>query len=276
MDYFVGSVTLSAHNNTSRSDVELTEPKEEEWLNKSKPYCSKILVNIPYLRKNISILLVLSATALLLMSSSPLLLLNFLQPVQATSIGSSSSSSGDISFRTPTPATGNMFGSPDNDVKLTFDAQGTNLVTPKRLDTKGTYLITSKEEGTLYNGSVVYVQGCCLTNNSMGESIHLFSAIPINNGIAILTSCSTSATNHVDVYNGEKYIGAFQGPVECSPQGGNTTQQQSSSSVTRTTTTTQDRDRDGIPDANDNCPNLPNTRCYKEGGRAVVVHDNNR
>jgi hypothetical protein len=243
------------------------------------------LVNIPYLRNNISISLALSAIALVLLASPVLPLSNplLIQPAQATSIGSSSSSSVDISFRTPTPAKGNVFGNP-YDATLTFDAQGTNLVTPQRLDTKGTYLITSKEEGTLYNGSVVYVQGCCLTNNSMGESIHLFSAIPINNGIAILTSCSTSATNHVDVYNGEKYIGAFQGPVECSPQGGNTTttnQQESSSSMTGTTTTTttttqQDRDGDRIPDANDNCPNLPNTRCYKEGDTALVVHNSNR
>jgi hypothetical protein len=234
---------------------------------------------LPYMRKDISTLLTLSAAAIgVLMLASPVLLLSnplLLQPVQATSIGSSSSSSGDISFRTPTPAKGNMFGNP-YDATLTFDVQGTNLVTPQRLDTKGTYLITSKEEGTLYNGSVVYVQGCCLTNNSMGESIHLFSAIPISNGIAILTSCSTSSTNHVDVYNGENWIGAFQGAVECSPQGGNTTQQQSSSSVTGTTTTTQDKDGDGILDANDNCPNLPNTRCYKEGDTALVVHNRNR
>ncbi|MFL6487969.1 MAG: thrombospondin type 3 repeat-containing protein, partial [Nitrososphaera sp.] len=40
--------------------------------------------------------------------------------------------------------------------------------------------------------------------------------------------------------------------------------------------TTQDRDRDGIPDANDNCPNLPNARCYKEGDTALVVHNSNR
>ena len=138
---------------------------------------------LPYMRKNISTLLVFSAAAVLMLLASPPVLSNFLlQPVQATSIGSSSSSSpGDISFRTPTPAKGNIFGNP-YDATLTFDAQGTNLVTPQRLDTKGTYLITSKEEGTLYNGSVVYVQGCCLTNNSMGESIHLFSAIPISNG----------------------------------------------------------------------------------------------
>ena len=232
------------------------------------------------MRKNISTLLVFSAAAVLMLLASPPVLSNFLlQPVQATSIGSSSSSSpGDISFRTPTPAKGNIFGNP-YDATLTFDVQGTNLVTPQRLDTKGTYLITSKEEGTLYNGSVVYVQGCCLTNNSMGESIHLFSTIPINNGIAILTSCSTSATNHVDVYNGENYIGAFQGAVECSPQGGgnSTTHSSSSSSTAGTTTTaTQDRDGDGILDANDNCPNLPNTRCYKEGDTALVVHNRNR
>jgi thrombospondin type 3 repeat protein len=36
----------------------------------------------------------------------------------------------------------------------------------------------------------------------------------------------------------------------------------------------QDRDGDGIPDANDNCPNLPNTRCYKEGDTALLVHNN--
>jgi uncharacterized lipoprotein NlpE involved in copper resistance len=169
-----------------------------------------------------------------------------------------------------------MFGSPDNDVKLTFNAQGTNLVSPQRLDTKGTYLITSKEEGTLYNGSVVYVQGCCLTNNSMGEFIHLFANIPVNSGISITTSCSTSDSNHVDVFNGGNYIGAFQGPVECSPQGGNTTTTTQQSSSSMTGTTTQDRDGDRILDANDNCPNLPNTRCYKEGDTAVVVHNSNR
>ncbi len=246
-----------------------------------QPYCRNMLIKMPYLGKEISsTLLTVSAAAIaLLLLASPLVLFNFLlQPVHATSIGSSSSSSGDISFRTPTPAKGNMFGNP-YDATLTFDAQGTNLVTPQRLDTKGTYLITSKEEGTLYNGSIVYVQGCCLTNNSMGESIHLFSDIPTNYGIAILTSCSTSATNHVDVYNGENYIGAFQGAVECSPQGGNsTTQSSSTSSSTGTTTTNQDRDsrdgdgdRDGIPDSSDRCIHNSNTKCFKEGEASTTT-----
>ena len=41
-----------------------------------------------------------------------------------------------------------------------------------------------------------------------------------------------------------------------------------------TETTTQDGDGDGILDANDNCPNLTHTSCYKEGDTAVVVHSN--
>ena len=36
-----GSVTLSAHA-TSKVRCRTAEPKEEEWLDKSKPYCSDI------------------------------------------------------------------------------------------------------------------------------------------------------------------------------------------------------------------------------------------
>ena len=49
--------------------------------------------------------------------------------------------------------------------------------------------------------------------------------------------------------------------LNCSSQvggGGVTTTQQSSSSMTGTT---RDGDGDGILDSNDNCPNLPHTRC---------------
>ena len=73
----------------------ITEPKKE-WLSKSKPYCSKILTDIPYLRKKISISLVFSAAILLMLSASPLVLFN-LVPVQAQT---------NLSFRTPTPVDG--------------------------------------------------------------------------------------------------------------------------------------------------------------------------
>jgi hypothetical protein len=44
--------------------------------------------------------------------------------------------------------------------------------------------------------------------------------------------------------------------------------------ISSTTRTAQDRDGDRIPTANDNCPNLPYTRYYKEGDTAVVAHSN--
>jgi hypothetical protein len=68
--------------------------------------------NIPYLRKNISTLLALSAIALLLLSS-PLVLFN-LVPVQAQT---------NLIFRTPTPASG--MSPTGEEFSLTFDAQGT-------------------------------------------------------------------------------------------------------------------------------------------------------
>jgi hypothetical protein len=46
--------------------------------------------------------------------------------------------------------------------------------------------------------------------------------------------------------------------------------------ISSTTRTAQDCDGDRIPNANDNCPNLPYTRYYKEGDTAVVAHSNRR
>jgi hypothetical protein len=217
-----------------------------------------------------STLFALSA-AVILLSASPLLLSNLLfQPVQAQTA---------MNFRTPTPASGTMSKYPDLNATLTFDVHGTRLVNSEKLDTNGTYKITSNRNGEILNsGSITQVEGCCLTNDSStGEPIRLIDN-PTAIQILISTSCSTLATNHIDVTNfgSENDDGHFQGPVECSPQGGNTTtsnQQQSSSSLTGTT---QDRDGDGILDANDNCPNLPNTRCYQEGDTAIVVHNSNR
>ena len=85
--------------------------------------------------------------------------------------------------------------------------------------------------------------------------------------------CSTSNENSIEVGflgQGPAGFGTFNGAVDCSQRGGDTTTQSSS----MTGTTTQDRDSDGIPNANDNCPNLPHTRCFKEGDTAVAVHNN--
>ena len=85
----------------------------------------------------------------------------------------------------------------------------------------------------------------------------------------ISTPCSTSATSHIDVTNliSENDDGHFQGPVECSPQGGNTTtNQQQSSSMTAGSSQEHDGDGDGIPDSTDRCANNSNTRCFKEEG----------
>jgi hypothetical protein len=97
------------------------------------------------------------------------------------------------------------------------------------------------------------------------------SCISSGDDISIITSCSTSDTNNIHVYASSQYeLGSFEGAVECSSQGDT---QSSSSSMTGGS---QDGDGDGILDANDNCPNLPHTRCYEEGDTAIVVHNSNR
>ena len=78
-------------------------------------------------------------------------------------------------------------------------------------------------------------------------------------------------STHYTVENSYPIFNNFNGIVECSSQGGGDTTQSSSSSSSMTRSS-QDGDGDGILDANDNCPNLPHTRCYKEGDTAIVVH----
>jgi hypothetical protein len=231
--------------------------------------------SISYLRNKIPSLIALSSASIALLLSSPLVLSYFLQPVQAQTA---------MNFRTPTPATGTASGPHDINATLTFDVHGTQLVNSEKVNTNGGYKITSNRDGKILDlGSIFQVEGCCLTiDSSSGKPIRLIDN-PSAVNILISTSCSTSATNHIDVTEivGEKDVGHFLGPVECSPQGGNTTttndqQQSSSSSSSSLTGTTQNRDGDGILDANDNCPNLPSTRCYKEGDTALVVHNSNR
>lgn len=205
------------------------------------------MVNIPYLRNNISISLTLSAAIALLLLASPLVLSNplLLQPAQAQT---------NLSFRTPIPANGTDSTQGN---ALTFDAQGETFISSERLEANGTYQITDSSSGqVLSSGSISRVQGCCLSNPSNGDKITILAG-PGNT--QILTSCSTSASNNIGV-GGDNYFG----PVECSSsssQGGNSTTQQSSSSPG---TTTQDSDGDGIPDSSDRCTHNSNPRCFKE------------
>jgi hypothetical protein len=228
------------------------------------------LVNISYLRNNISISLALSAIALLLLASPLLPLSNLLlQPVQAQTTA--------MTFKTPKPADG-ITGDTDIAATLTFDVHGTTTPGSTNLKvTNGTFQITSKENGKILSSGSI--SRGSLTDLSGGAKLNLQSIIgdPAN-PLVIDTRCSTSATNGIFVHlvTGAP-VGGFSGVVECSSQGGNTTttnQQESSSSSM--TGGSQDRDGDGILDANDNCPNLPHTRCYKEGDTALVVHNSNR
>ena len=194
--------------------------------------------------KEISTSLVFSAIALLLMAASQLLLSHFLlQPVHAQT---------PMTFKTPHPAFGEAGG---DRALLTFDAQGT--LTPNYSGYQpmnGTFQINSTSDGSIIN-SGDFERGR-LSNNSQGVvSIDMIS----HDNDVISTSCSTSSTNIIQV-NG---VVLFKGAVNCDTGGDTTAQPSSSPLPPMSRATTQDRDGDGIPDANDNCPNLPNTRCYK-------------
>ena len=241
--------------------------------------------NIPYLRNKISTLLVLSAAIALVLTSTLLPLSNplLLQPVQASSIGSSSSS-GTLTFKTTEPAEGVVQCS-QTSAMITFDAQGTpSSSNPQRVDiTGGTFQISdSRDRQILYSGNI---NGGRFANSSSGGGGSLFIYTDVNhvpNGTSTCAStddtltidtgaCSTSNANpiYVGLQGGTAdSFGSFNGAVECSSSsqggGGNTT----SSSMTAGTTTTQDRDSDGdgIPDSSDRCTHNSNPRCFKEGG----------
>jgi hypothetical protein len=227
------------------------------------------LINNPYLRK-ISNFFALSAILMLL--SSTLLLFN-LPTVQAQST---------LSFRTTEPASGFVQCS-STSATLTFDAHGTpSSSNPQRVDiTGGTFQISdSSGRQILYSGNI---NNGRFSNSSSGGEGGLILYTDVNqvpNGTSACAStrdsltidtwaCSTSNENPIDVGflgQGADGFGTFKGAVDCS-QGGGDTQSMAASS--------QDGDGDGILDSNDNCPNLPHTRCYKEGDRALVVHNSN-
>ena len=251
--------------------------------------------NEPYARKKISsTLLTLSAIALLLLGASPMLLFNpILQPVQAQTT--------TMTFKTPTPAGGGTeICFPSGPSTLTFEAQGTPSSHNRLNITSGTFKVTdSINEQKTYSG----ILGDGSYANSSGGGVEKFGITGRIDNVSkaadcgyegyefsIDTQCSTSndggTPNPVSIITtyrgaqGEGDTDSFKGVVECSPSqggGGETSPQSSStSSSTGTTTTAQDKDSDGIPDANDKCPNLPNTRCYKEGDTAIVVHNRDR
>ncbi len=204
-----------------------------------------------------------------------------------------------MTFRTTKPADGVVECS-RSAATLTFDAQGTpSSSNPQRVDiTGGTFQIGDMKDGQmLYSGNITNGR-FSNAGEGAGNIIVYANVNHVSSGtypcastgetLTIDTPCSVSNENPIDVGIlglGLDGFGSFTGAVDCSSQSGGdtatTTQQSSSTTGTTTTTTTtitttQDRDRDGISDANDNCPNLPNTRCYKEGDTALVVHNGNR
>jgi hypothetical protein len=217
-----------------------------------------------------------SAAVLLLLAATSLIpLSNLLQRVQAQS---------SLSFRTTEPADGDDTCT-RNTATLTFDAHGTPSSSHPQyvLITSGTFRITSNHDGQiLYSGNIYggrYVNatgGGTVGLNAQANHVTNNTSSCISEGeyIRIITSCSTSDTNSINVYTPSQYeFTNFQGAVDCSQGGGgDTTTQQSASSMSGTTA--QDGDGDGIPDANDNCPNLPNIRCYKEDTTRIIVHSN--
>jgi len=252
--------------------------------------------NIPYLRKDTSTLLALSAIALLL--SSPLLLFNpvLLQPVQAQTT---------ITFKTPTPASGT-----DAPSTLAFEAQGTT--TPGSSDVKVT-------GGTLQLGSPNGGQPESIDNFSTGSFTNDSSGGDLTLGwnsggssYSVFTECSASDATYnpielltIDEENPQGFQENYQGAVECSSSqgGGNTTtttptatdsttpQQQPSmtgSSQDRdrgsstgsgsrdsnsTDSNSRDGDNDGIPDSSDKCPHNSHHRCFKEGSSTTSTDD---
>ncbi|MFL6480700.1 MAG: thrombospondin type 3 repeat-containing protein [Nitrososphaera sp.] len=229
---------------------------------------------LPYFRKDTSGILIFSAAIALMLLASPVQLLPFsnpllLQPVQAQTT---------LSFKTPTPVDG--YDPPTGqEVALTFAAQGTTSTSePLRADiTNGTIQLQAdpSNNGKIYPGKI----NNGFIDKRTGAGFINFDATINNTDYTVQSFCSTSENNDITVKTGGGQTETdFYGPIECSSSqgGGDTTTQSSSSSSVTGTTTTQDKDGDGILDANDNCPNLPNTRCYKEGDTALVVHNRNR
>jgi hypothetical protein len=137
---------------------------------------------LPYMRKDISTLVTLSAAAIgVLMLASPVLPLSnplLLQPVQAQTV---------MTFKTPSPATG-----PGSN--LAFDVYGnTSTSDPQNVEiTNGTIHLQAQQR---YTGEVTYGS---FTNDSSGASI-TFSTKIDNLDYTVSSPCSSSGDNQIDV-----------------------------------------------------------------------------
>jgi hypothetical protein len=222
-----------------------------------------ILINTPHLRKKISTFITLFGILMLL--SSPQLFKPL--PIQA-------SESNSASMQTAAPADGTVCPS-STVAKLVFDARGTYSPPYREFTiTSGSFQIYSDAGGnftTLYGGRI---DGAAFIPTRAGWSLELNGALEgvYNNTtcvpkgsyqIQIVTPCGNPAPITVNLEN-KLHLGDFNGRVGCDPSPPQSSMAGSS----------QDGDGDGIPNANDNCPNIPNTRCYKEGDTSIVVHSN--
>lgn len=178
-----------------------------------------MLNNLSYLRKEIpSTLLALSAIALLLLASTPMLLLsNFLlQPVQAQTT--------PMTFKTPTPA------SSGDSLMLTFDAQGSYPSSSNQWTvTNGTFVFTIT--GKTRNGEI---HSGIFNHQSFGPYLDMVGQVKgIDLFYNIVISCSSSNSNHITVTihgpRGERNSFDAYGPVECSSKAGDTSTPSSSS-----------------------------------------------
>jgi hypothetical protein len=218
------------------------------------------LVNIPYLRNKISILLAVSAI-LLLLTTSPLLLFNLIPPIQA-------SESSSASLHTAAPADGTVCPS-STVAKLVFDAEGT-YSSPYREFTniRGSFQIYSDAGGNfsmLYGG---HIDGADFTPSRSGWLLELHGALEgvYNNTtcvpkgsyqIQILTPCGNPAPITINLEN-KLHLGDFNGRVGCDPA------PPQSSSTAAGSSQDRDCDGDGIPDSTDRCLHNSNPRCFKE------------
>ena len=277
---------IVTHNNTSKRGaavivivIEATkrEPhhqkekeEDEKLLNKcSILRCNIMSIKIPYMRKETPTLLTLSAAAIALVLSSPMLFFNvLLQPVQAQTA---------MNFKTPQPASG-LVECSHIEATLTLDAQGpppssisSNL--QRGNITGGTFQVNSTTGGeVLYSGNI---NSGRFSSSSEGGGLFLNATVndasevnddstcaSTDDSLIISTPCSKSNTNPISLgILGQDLdgFGTFTGAVECPPTGGGNT---TSSSMTGTTT--QDNDGDGIPDSSDRCTHNSNPRCFKE------------